>query len=563
MLEKQAEAQLRSFDQLVDEEFFGQDLPFAGWSEAALAILSAFEVGIGTCTPKTDPLSWGSSANSLRFALQHALSLLGRRYADRRIRQADGPISGKAITLARKVLDSASDYHDAVCALTAAFDGYTASRVEGHTRLLLVQAPPHTVYEVLDGITDSADQLEGVQSVVSRPQTQSLQEAAHKSRKGSLLLPNRELHVPDDPDFLKFIASVKPAGTRLVLDEWNWAGLTGAEIRPVLHALRDFAIYREFQYVIAAERYGLRRPPITCLVKREPLGRLADALAHLSGVDRKVVTEILSLLVYGHRTRSPDPALQPIFLDDHEEHRWLPLGLIGTSRMERNFLALAARVDQSGFNAASHVFSTEMTSRFTNRLHGHQDWIVRPKVGVPGRKDLGDNDLAIVSPRSKAVLLVELKSSLDAAEMRETLDRTSTAAKACSQHIKRIEAVRTNPSALLSAVGVPDVSGEWSVDGVVVFSAFSCGPHSGISVMSESLFLSACSHATNLRALARWIQDGSYLPRMGEEVLTSVCEKAIGRAAFQWQLIHVDINASERRLRQSLASLASMTWDAD
>ena len=43
MPHKQAEAELRAFDQLVDAEFFTQSLPFADWSEAAFAILTAFE----------------------------------------------------------------------------------------------------------------------------------------------------------------------------------------------------------------------------------------------------------------------------------------------------------------------------------------------------------------------------------------------------------------------------------------------------------------------------------------------------------------------------------------
>lgn len=549
-------ADLSRFDKLVDSEFFGQPLQFCDWAEAARALLTAYEAGAGTCTPRFSPMSWGSDANSLKFDLQHALELVNRRFHPTGLRRTMAAPNRRCLRQAQLLLQCASRYHDAVCALTSAFAGDTSSRVQDGTRLTLDTPPVDGAYEVLDGILDEFEQSDAIESTVdARAPTQDFT-ASRLTVEGSRLVSRKRLHLPHDPELLAAIASIQPNAPRLIADEWKWEGMTGAEIRPVLHALRDFALYRELQAVIAARHFGIPAVPISNLIQCESREQLVSSIAGLTGADPLVAAKVLRLLTYGTRTSSPDPALQPVFAGRKLEDCHLPLGLIGTSRVERNFLALAARVNSADYDRASHVFATAMTHRIVEWLSAHQNWQVRSSVRVPERPDCGDIDILVVDSSSRSIALLELKASLDPADMREAVDRRSTARRACEKHRVRVEVVTRNPRPLLDTCGVTPAAGDWQVWGVVIFSAFSSSPHADVHVVSERLLRMACAKTASLRSLAFWIAQSTYLPRASNEFSARTVDGVLGRVSIQWQELLVDVPASRHRLASSLDQLA-------
>lgn len=557
MEEASEKKSLEEFDAFLDGQFHGTSLSFGGWSTGARALLTAYELACYAEGNGLGPIPSAADGSSLKFALQHALALVHKTYCPDQFSLGQEPIGRAELAEGNRVLQLGSSYNDAVCALVGAFGSYSGSRVVDGRRLEIVTPPPHLAYEVLDALLDGREQQEEQRCGIKRATSTGVGYPPERSLAlRGLLSSSGELDLQDDPELLRSLSDFLQVGPATIPDGWRCGLLDGASVRRALIGLKAFALYRTVQIEEAMERYGRRRPPVRSVLRTEPLGALLKSVSSAADVDIEVVKHLVTLLTFGERTRSPDPALQPLFVSHERQSTVIPLNLLSSSRIERNCLSLLARVDRSGFDASSDVFSKAMVSRIQAVVEKRGNWSSRSHVHVPQSRQLGDIDLLVLSAAEKCLLALELKWTLVPADMREIVIRTNTAKAAGEIQLQRLDAVRTNLAELLADCGLPNVSPEgWSIFGAVVFSSFSCAPQSGIHILSESLLVRAIPHAGSLKRLCEWIRGESYVPRMGFEIGTQPIEGRIGEASFQWVEIQTDSPAAIDRLDRALRDL--------
>ena len=139
------------------------------------------------------------------------------------------------------------------------------------------------------------------------------------------------------------------------------------------------------------------------------------------------------------------------------------------------------------------------------------------KTRIPSRRDLPDIDLLLSDPRSRTILVCELKWFIGPAEVRETIYRSKELAKGVAQvkalveSIKEDSAVRSSllPGGPVEVVAGCVVSANWIGHVDVQDPA--------VPIVRESHFIEAVNTLDSLPTVVRWLDDRCYLPQRGED----------------------------------------------
>ncbi len=248
------------------------------------------------------------------------------------------------------------------------------------------------------------------------------------------------------------------------------------------------------------------------------------------------VLAVLDDLTYGNRQRNPDPALQPLIQLSKGDYAVSPF-LWLHSAPERNLCALLNRIPEE----------RAIYSRLKDEKEGLMQCLIREvaeKKGfrtvegnVPGREDLGDIDLAIVSDSEQACLLLELKWFIAPAEVREIIERREELQKGIAQVQARVTAIREGSPACRSLLGVaPSI-----IQGVVVSKNWigdSSIQKQSWPVISERHFLAKLNSVERLACIMDWLAGRRFLPVLGRHFSVETAEARIGKWTTKWYAIN-------------------------
>ena len=251
------------------------------------------------------------------------------------------------------------------------------------------------------------------------------------------------------------------------------------------------------------------------LLIRTPL-ELSTAIVRMTQLQPSVVAAVLEDLTYGARgLRNPDPALQPLIpIDDHSV-AIVPQIFLHLNP-ERNLTVLLNRIPEE--RAVYTRLTTEKEKLLRERLmRTAAEQALRTFVGnLPGRKDLPDIDLALISDDESVVLLLELKWFVEPADPRELVEKDEEIAKGLDQAESLLTAVRAD-SAYRKHLGLPETA---RVEAAVV-SENSIGHTAPIGrvvpVIQAGHLEARLASGRTLASTVDWLNSRAYLPREGED----------------------------------------------
>jgi len=335
----------------------------------------------------------------------------------------------------------------------------------------------------------------------------------------------------------RVVASVEPAfRQRFTLPEaWQFSRYSLREFRLVYLAVFALAVIQRRARLVAAAQ-GCVGLGLLDAVIVTPIEGLISRVARYSGLPAAPVRAVLEDLTYGSRQLNPDPALQPLIRLSKDEYAVSPF-LWMHSAPERNLCALLNRLPEERAIYSSLKTEKEGLIRTTIEAAAMaKGWrTVRGKI--PGRDDLGDVDLAIISDTEASCLLLELKWFIAPAEVREIFDRREELQKGIAQVQSRIGAVRAGCPACRSFLALDPAT----IEGVVVSMNWigdSSIQKEPWPVIAQQQLLAKLNAAQTLSSIVEWLRERRYLPIRGTHFSIERAEIRIGRWATEWYAIN-------------------------
>lgn len=243
---------------------------------------------------------------------------------------------------------------------------------------------------------------------------------------------------------------------------------------------------------------------------------LISAIKDVTGLTKRVVTDIVSLLTYARDAACrSDPALQPLLAISNDEFLLSSTLVLGGSP-ERNLIALlnTRPADRARYDRLKNQKEALMRTRLEERRPSYcESWHGR----IPGRKDLPDVDYALFDERTKTLLVAELKWFVAPDEPRELSERSEDIGKGVRQCKLLLDAFEYDPFLIHDLGRVSDVT-------CIVVSANSIGmsfvQDAAVPVINEDHLLEELACADSLAEVVSWLRDRHYLPQEGVDYVS-------------------------------------------
>jgi hypothetical protein len=326
-------------------------------------------------------------------------------------------------------------------------------------------------------------------------------------------------------------------GERFALpEEWRFSRYTLLDFRAVYLTIFTLSALQSRARVVAIQmdcpNYGIA-DAVLITAKKD----LVQRVARYSGVNAETVRAIFDDLEYGRaQQRTPDPAIQPLIPIESEKYGISPTLWLHTAP-ERNLCVLLNRIPQEREIYARLVDQKEalMRGKLSAAAAAAGYRVVFGRV--PGRDDLGDVDVALVSDVDRECILFELKWFIAPAEIWEIRDRRKEILKGISQLRLISEAFQGRCPQLLRMLQLPSdstlstavVSKEWIGDSVL--------QRQGTPVVMEHHLVAKLSTSRSLGEVAFWLTTRAYLPRRGTDFEVEAGIATVGRWSTEWYRI--------------------------
>lgn len=322
-------------------------------------------------------------------------------------------------------------------------------------------------------------------------------------------------------------------------ENWKFPRYSLKEFRLVYLVIFALAAIQRRARIVAAAQGCMGLGLLDAILVTSKEG-IISRVARYTGLPIPPIKAVLDDLTYGSRQLNPDPALQPLIHLSRDEYAVSPFLWLHRSP-ERNLCALLNRLPEE--RAVYSRLKAEKEELMRGSLEAAAEakgWrTVRGKI--PGRDDLGDIDLAIISDAEASCLLLELKWFIAPAEVREILDRRKELEKGITQVQSRIVAVRAGCPACGSFLSMnPKV-----IDGVVVSRNW-IGDSSIQTrlwpVITQQHLIEKLKTAETLLSIMAWLRERRYLPIQGKHFSVERAKVQIGKWGTEWYGINALID---------------------
>jgi hypothetical protein len=344
----------------------------------------------------------------------------------------------------------------------------------------------------------------------------------------------------------RFYCDVNPAYVRRIMDlfrpsflkrfqlplAWRFTRYTLGEFAETFLALFAVCLINYSGRLLAIQN-GCGNFGIADSVIVQSFQELLSRISRYSGISTAKSGAILQDLTYGEGgIMYPDPAIQPLIPLSQGRLALMPSIIIASSA-ERNLCVLLNRLghERDGYRAMANQKESWLRNWILERIRGRglRTWSGR----VPGRKDLGNVDLAIVDDEREACLLCELKWFITPSDPREWIEKSEEIAKGVSQALALRSAFAQGCSALMSCLGISE---RYRFSAMVTTPGWigqARSQHELVPVLGTSHVASKLA-SSDLPTTISWLERKDYLPIAGKHFRVVPRISKVGRWQLAW-----------------------------
>ena len=389
-------------------------------------------------------------------------------------------------------------------------------------------------YEAYDRLVDGGGDL---------PELDDLAELAHEIER-TVRIKGERFAYKLNPSMVKIAATAitLPLGPDPALPAtWQFSRYTVEDFQHWARVLRSLCVIHLLARVAAV---GMGLPgfgyvdSLIVMDRSEMVGRLR----RYTGLSERTVAALLEDFTYGSRgVNFPDPVLQPVIPLLPDRYAIAP-SLVLNSSLERNFVVLMNRIpeERAIYNGLSGEREDLSRSRIINAIapmsirHWHGN--------VPGWSGASEVDLALMDEFNRDCLILELKSFVAPAEVREVWERSKEIAVGIRQVRARQQLALSKPEGLHRVLGIDQT---WNI-GWAVASESSVG---GVYVQAEDVPVVRIPHLIRkmvrnggLRHIDRWLHMRGHLPAEGRHYEVVDVKPEIGGWSVEWYNLRILID---------------------
>lgn len=265
----------------------------------------------------------------------------------------------------------------------------------------------------------------------------------------------------------------------------------------------------------------------------------------MTGLPIETIKAIFDYLTYGNRSRTPDPALQPIISLGADKITIPPILLL-SSNYPRNLLALHARISPDSFDRQSYLFEREMINRVKQIVQAAYP-LSRFNTYLPGPRSVGEVDMLAIDETSKTILIGELRWLLTPGDSREVINRKKVCSEKVEQLRRKAEAANNVLSEILNSLALqnPDFElGQWSILGIVILDGFiaATNERQRFPLVLIDQFLMAAAEFKSLKLLHYFFSCSDWLPQKDVHFSTAEVTVDFGSQRLQWSSIRMSLD---------------------
>lgn len=500
---------VKALEAQIDAGWILTPLPFADWRQSSVALMTVAEDDVRRIGP--------GAADNFKYIMRSLLEL-ARTKCVGDLSNPQSPPTNSVYGICRTAIDAADAYESA----RLAFGCYWAGAADA-TDMARKIAFSHKLcarHEMLDQIAAS-------HSCDMDPMINASKWIANR------IIDDSSIDLNSSRVTYKFRASVPerlsqslPPPRRFLPAGWVAWNINDLDVGRILRALFFRCLYHAVAVHTIAPHHAIAGGGLDDLVLQIGWHPLQRQIASLSNVDLAKVSTILGALRYGEQTTSPDPALQPI-VPISKDMVALPCWHVATSSVERNLLALQARLRPKEFDGQSHLFEREMLHKLQTTL-GRLGFAAQPSIMTAA----GEVDLAFSTPDHKCIVIVECKWFIPPGDIRETIQRIPRVLAGVDQ-VRAKRAACIQSGALEKVLGMPHKPSHYL--GVVVTEGFSSASQDpAIPCVPAPVFTRVLENVARGDDLSNMLTGQPWLPVDGKHFTRESLNHTIAGITFSW-----------------------------
>ncbi|HDH06461.1 MAG TPA: hypothetical protein ENH01_12285 [Nitrospirae bacterium] len=262
-----------------------------------------------------------------------------------------------------------------------------------------------------------------------------------------------------------------------------------------------------------------------------------DLVNHIhmySGLEKKVINNIIQDLIYDNAVKWTDIMFQPLFQIENKII-FSPNVIVG-SRAERNINVLMSKINPTAYNDLTSNKEDGMISEFSNTLRENR-YFFEPRVKLKeDDKVITDIDILVWDEKKENILLMQLKWLYGADATQEIYNQDKEFAAGIAQVKKSVNFIKRN-SSYLSRFGLrPN-----NVFGIVISKLGLPSPflnkENVILVESEQIIENLKAVPGNIKKLYTFLEQSSLPKKEIAECTLNVKEKIIGQYTFRLPVV--------------------------
>lgn len=422
-------------------------------------------------------------------------------------------------------------------------------------------------YSVLEALGHGADITPDITGVLHNWLTSEAPKASEASLilsrvENSVRVRNKRVDYEYDAITAYGITQQLPQREEVIPDNFEFPWGKSFKTHALINALLVRCFYHIFAVQIAARKFGLKGGAESSLVLVISRDQLCEDLQQLADFADDEVYRFIDMLTYGEKSKTPDPALQPLYLSKSNMFM-IPCLHILNSNVQRNILSLMAKTEPKVFDAQSSCFEEHMVSNIKPSLENWDYYTLNQEFKFNKKKE--EIDGLIVDEVSKTILLLEFRWILQPGDAREVYNKIKSTSSKVDQLNRKISFVEDNLAELVSRAFENSIhikqSSDWKVQGLVVIQGFggTVSHEADIPVITLDVLKKGLKKINSLQRLYEWAKGLSWLPTEGRHFEVDVAYEDNGKVGVSRLAAKPLVNQLQytANLQQNISSFAT------
>lgn len=293
--------------------------------------------------------------------------------------------------------------------------------------------------------------------------------------------------------------------------EWG----SGHETHALINSLLIRCVYHLLSINFAAKKFNISGGFDSSLLLKITRKKLIEDINLLANFPEEKIGKFIDVLTYGTNSKTPDPALQPIFTMKNGDIL-IPCAHTITNNLQRNILTLIARTQPSTFDSQSKIFEIRMCNELLSASKRWERKGTNKIFKIGGAKE--EIDLFILDEITRTILVLEARWMLQPGDPIEVINRIDACSKKVSQISRKASFMRKYIHQILeNSFKISSIENDWQVLGAVVIEGFSgkLSEDPELPIITIDVLKVGLNVFSDLTLLHDWIKSLEWLPQPG------------------------------------------------